>query len=122
MKNGEYKEEGNTYWFKNGDLHREDGPAVVWKNGTKEWYANGKLHRENGPAIEWTAGSMEWFFIGKLHRIDGPAIIFASGAKQWYLNGQQLTELQFNQWIDMRELTKQLHFNFPEKSKQKKRI
>jgi len=31
-------------------LHREDGPAVEWYNGSKEWYKNAKLHREDGPA------------------------------------------------------------------------
>ncbi len=26
------------YWFKNGKLHREDGPAVIWNNNSyKEW-------------------------------------------------------------------------------------
>jgi hypothetical protein len=26
----------------NGKLHREDGPAVIWADGTKRWYLNGK--------------------------------------------------------------------------------
>jgi len=30
-------------WFLNGKLHREDGPAVEWPNGTKFWCLNGKL-------------------------------------------------------------------------------
>jgi hypothetical protein len=42
-------------WFLNGKLHREDGPAVEWTNGSKSWYLNGNLHREDGPAIEWEA-------------------------------------------------------------------
>ena len=28
-----------------GKLHRLDGPACEWANGTKEWWVNGKLHR-----------------------------------------------------------------------------
>ena len=46
---------------KRGDLlHCEDGPAVVFKNGTKKWFINGKKHREDGPAIEWSNGNMVW--------------------------------------------------------------
>jgi hypothetical protein len=32
--------------------HRLDGPAWEFSNGYKEWYKNGKLHREDGPAVE----------------------------------------------------------------------
>ena len=32
---------GDTFWYINGKLHREDGPAVEWANGSKEWYLNG---------------------------------------------------------------------------------
>jgi len=28
-------------WFKNGKRHREDGPAIEWKLGSKEWYIDG---------------------------------------------------------------------------------
>ena len=31
------------YWNQNGKLHREDGPAVEWVDGSKEWYINGKF-------------------------------------------------------------------------------
>ncbi len=41
-------------------------------------------------------GSKEWFLNDKLHREDGPAIEYASGTKYWYLNGEQLTEAEFN--------------------------
>jgi len=27
-------------------LHREDGPAVEWINGTKQWWLNGKQLQE----------------------------------------------------------------------------
>ena len=29
-------------WLLNGKLHREDGPAIEYANGTKEWYVDGK--------------------------------------------------------------------------------
>lgn len=35
-----------------GQLHREEGPAVVDKRlGYKEWYQHGNLYRANGPVI-----------------------------------------------------------------------
>ena len=40
----------------------------------------------------------EWYNLnGELHREDGPAIEFADGDKSWYINGQRLTETEFNQ-------------------------
>jgi len=32
---------GNKYWYKNGKLHRESGPAIEYSNGIKYWYLNG---------------------------------------------------------------------------------
>jgi hypothetical protein len=64
----------------------------VHVNGTKYWYLNGKLHREDGPAIEGTNGNKYWWLNGKRHREDGPAVERANGSKLWYLNGICLTE------------------------------
>ena len=47
---------GNKRWYLNGELHREDGPAIEYVDGTKEWYLNGELHRKDGPAIEFSEG------------------------------------------------------------------
>ena len=33
--------------------------------GDKEWRLNGVLHREDGPAIEWANGSKFWYYQGK---------------------------------------------------------
>ena len=52
-------------WFLNGKLHREDGPAVEWPNGTKFWYLNNKWHREDGPAVERSNGTKRWFLNNK---------------------------------------------------------
>jgi hypothetical protein len=57
---------GNKRWYKNGKLHREDGPAVEYANGTKVWCLNGKLHREDGPAFESADGSKKWFLNDRL--------------------------------------------------------
>ena len=55
----------SKYWYLNGSLHREDGPAVKWANGEKHWYLNGKQHREDGPAIEYVYGEKAWFLNGE---------------------------------------------------------
>ena len=62
----------------------------VNKDGSKYWYLNGKLHREDGPAIEHSSGDKYWYLNDELHREDGPAIEYASGSKFWYLNGKYL--------------------------------
>ena len=70
------------YWFLNGKIHRTDGPAIEWSNGTKSWYLNNKLHREDGPALER-----------------------ADGAKEWWLNGIEYTEDEFNKRTQVKEMT-----------------
>ena len=72
----ELHDNGTKYWLLNGQLHREDGPAIEYANGTKVWLLNNKRHREDGPAIEW-----------------------ADGAKSWYLNDEYLFEEEFNKQI-----------------------
>ena len=39
-------------WYRNGKLHREDGPAFERSDGYRAWYRNGQLHREDVPAAE----------------------------------------------------------------------
>ena len=84
-----------TEWRLNGNLHREDGPAIEWTDGTKAWWLNGKCHREDGPARVWPNGRKEWYVNGQLHRVDGPAIEYANGDKEWWLDGKKYTEEQF---------------------------
>ena len=76
---------GDKMWRSNGQLHREDGPAVEYADGTKEWYKNGRLHREDGPAVEYPSGTKVWYLEGQLHREDGPAFDGVDGTKAWYL-------------------------------------
>ena len=47
-----------------GRLHREDGPAIVWVDGTQLWYFDGRLHREGGPAVIHPDGRTEHFTHG----------------------------------------------------------
>lgn len=112
---------GAKEWWLNGELHREDGPALEWRNGSRWWYSHGRLHREDGPAVERADGTKEWFVNGlrhrdagpalvrpgglrhwyrnnKLHREDGPAVERADGSRWWYLHDHLLGEAVFNQY------------------------
>jgi hypothetical protein len=110
------KSNGEHHWYKDGKLHREDGPAIIGSN-YNEWYMNGLLHRVNGPAImivdvrtreyierSWyqngklhrldgpaivTLTKQEWYQNGQLHRLDGPAIELSDGTKMWFVNNQK---------------------------------
>lgn len=62
---------GDLCYYKDGNLHREDGPAVEFLNGTKEWYLKGKLYWVDGPAIERTSGQQDEYFI------NGAEVVFA---------------------------------------------
>lgn len=45
-------------------IHREDGPAIEYKNGTRSWWLNGEPHRQGGPAIERANGDIKWRWNG----------------------------------------------------------
>jgi|SRR5579859_482967 len=81
---------GNKWWYFNKRLHRLDGPAIEYVNGTKCWYFDHLLHREDGPAIEYTNGSRCWYFYGQYHRLDGPAEDYIDGDKYWWYHGEQI--------------------------------
>ena len=76
-------------WYRNEELHRDDGPAIEYVNGTKYWYRNGEFHRDDGPAIECANGTKVWYQNGWPHRVDCPAIEYANGTKEWYRNGKR---------------------------------
>ena len=63
--------------------------------GTRRYYnQNGKLHRENGPAVLWADGTTMWYQNGLRHRTNGPAVILANGIKLWYLENVQYSRAQ----------------------------
>lgn len=78
-------------WYLNNKLHRVDGPAVIsyidGKVASQYWYLNGMRHRDDGPASIQSDGYMEWWCHGLLHKEDGPAVICENGVKVWYLHG-----------------------------------
>lgn len=62
-KNGRSEEGDYFCWYKDDQLHREDGPAIeyVGLHGKLEvWYRNGFPHREDGPAVVKLNGKKEW--------------------------------------------------------------
>jgi len=100
-------------------IHREDGPAMEYSEGSKHWFINGHLHREDGPAIEYSDGSNYWFLAGLRHREDGPAIeeIVMTGKLNnffnlcWFLGGIEYTEREFSKImkeVDQMDLVLQL--------------
>lgn len=92
------------YRNSDGELHREDGPAIEYDKGHKIWYKSGVLHREDGPAVEYDKGRKKiWVVNGKFHREDGPAFEYANGLKKWYINDKELTEQEFNKWVENNE-------------------
>jgi hypothetical protein len=98
--------DGHKTWYQYGKYHRLDGPAIEGANGYKVWHQNGKLHREDGPAIEYASGDKSWYQNGKRHRLDGPAIEYdRSTFKAWYIEGQELTEEEFNNRNNKVEVT-----------------
>ena len=54
-------EKEKVCWYKDGKLHREDGPAIEWSFGTKEWWVAGNRHRLDGPAVEAEKVGYMWF-------------------------------------------------------------
>jgi hypothetical protein len=75
------------YKNEHGLLHREDGPAIVWNDGTKAWFINGEYHREDGPAIEWSDGSKFWYLNDKNYSED-----------EWK---QEVTRLKLKRILDL---------------------
>lgn len=88
LKGPTIDQNGNKYWFQDGQLHRLDGPALIKIDGTKKWYQDGYLHRLDGPAVIRADGSECWFKKGRVHRTNGPAVIEKDECR-WYINDIQ---------------------------------
>ena len=87
----------HRYYNGAGQLHREDGPAIITVQGSAFWYQCGLRHRTDGPAIEYSDGGKEWWQNGQRHRTDGPAIVWDDGSRQWFLYGREYTESAFHE-------------------------
>ena len=67
--------------------------CIEYLNGAKYWYLNGQLHRENGPAVI-DGNYQAWWFNGQLHREDGPAVIDGD-CQMWWLNGIKYSKEEY---------------------------
>ncbi|HNC55217.1 MAG TPA: hypothetical protein PLP33_07225 [Leptospiraceae bacterium] len=67
------------------DVPKNFTGVAEFPNGNKHWFKEGRLHRLEGPAIEYSDGSKEWWFEGQIHRTDGPAIEYRDGTNLWYI-------------------------------------
>ena len=95
---------GSTIWRLNGPdglIHRDYGPAKEI-NGNKEWFKKGKLHRKDGPAVEWSDGSYFWFLDGKGHRLDGPAHKVVNGEIRYFIDGEEFSESDY--WKEVEKI------------------
>lgn len=88
-------DDGTQQWYQHGVLHREDGPAEIYNNNLKLWKKNGRHHRIGAPAVIHRDMSTEWWVNGKMHRLDGPAVEYSDGeTRYWYVNGTKVIEDQ----------------------------
>ena len=76
----------------------DDAYCFTYPDGTQEWYKNGEFHRNDGPAVIYEHGHKEWWLNGDLHREDGPAVIYPSG-EEWWLNGKYYLETKYKMKI-----------------------
>ena len=81
-------------YYKDGKLHRENGPALEYADGVKIWYKEGELHREDGPALEWSNGDKHWYQNGFSHREDGPAVEYINGNKEFWHKGKYFPQIK----------------------------
>ena len=71
--------DGMIIYTKNGQVHREDGPAII-TDWSQEWFQNGVVHRADGPAMMY-----------KQHPQPRGEMAIKAGGKniaQWHFNGE----------------------------------
>lgn len=92
---------GTNIYLVNGKIHREDGPAIMFKDPEKDlqvhiYYRNNILHREYGPAkVVHQDGQLyksSYYINGKLHRENSPAIEWTDGQYMYYVDGKRHCE------------------------------
>lgn len=88
-------DEGHRYYRNdNGELHRDDGPAVMLADGTRIWMRNGKVHRDIGYAVYVPANALgnitdqdiyEFRQAGELCNLtpDHPSVWGSKGNRLW---------------------------------------
>jgi hypothetical protein len=87
-----------TYIEKESDLGRDRHLMPV--SGSKTWYNKDyNRNRVDGPAYENTHGTKEWYKNGEFHRFDGPALVskafFDDGERiveHWFIDGKEISD------------------------------
>jgi hypothetical protein len=94
MNDGCFVDNTGKWWRRDGQLHRENGPAIEYANGDTAWYQYGKLHREDGPAVDSK-------FIGLTTDVPHNQHI-----QHWYWRGTYLANVhsqeEFEKWLKMK--------------------
>jgi len=44
----EISDTGNKFWYMDGLLHREDGPAIIYTDGEERWWLHNTEYSEKG--------------------------------------------------------------------------
>jgi hypothetical protein len=95
-------EYGNRRWYdKDGELHRDDGPASIHVSGVIMWCQHGKYHRTDGPAIIYADehGSVEWWLDDNHCSIEGWR---DHVTVDWFLNNVEYT---FDEWLEQSDIS-----------------
>lgn len=80
-------ERGTKYYFNDEtQFHRDDGPAIIHKDGSKSWYVNGEANDPKNPSVFFANGIFLWYRFNH-HRSDGPSEVRPNGYKEWYEDG-----------------------------------
>ncbi len=83
--------QNNAYFVRvDGILHKDDGPAIVWADGTFDWRQNGKPFRADGKPTTESPKYRKWYHHedGAIGRVGGPAFETVTGYREYWLNGQ----------------------------------
>ena len=98
-----------------GSLLIDGVPTFRDEEHVKEWRVDGRLHRDDGPAVEWKNGTNEWWQNGKPHREDGAAVEYQDGRKDYWLHGTKVTEGEVEKLIGLNRL-KNVKLSMPERT------
>ena len=64
----------------NGHIHREDGPAVIYDDGSVEYWQHGRLHRIGGPAIDYPDTFRKWYQDNNLY----------NNSREWWVDNYRI--------------------------------
>lgn len=90
---------------KNNELKKPRNGSYIGVLGSQIWYKDGQVHRENGPAVINIDG-VYYYINNKIHRVDGPAAIYKNGTKFYYLWGEQFSK---EEWFNKLTIAQQEH-------------